>query len=179
MRPKLVAGLFALLLAVGAAGCTGAAEDDSSVGDSQDAITAEGTSRANVVRSYYAATRTADPAAALAGIVDDRAILSAPSVKLLKGVSQVEGKDAFVKAVAGGSFLIGGAMVREVIPQGDLVVARIDLPLPNGDVLTQVEFFQIRNGKIARLDSYYDSVRFIAALPAIALDRLKHALGMT
>ncbi len=178
MRSPLVASIFVVLLALGATGCTAVTGDESAAGDSVDAISVEGESRAKVVRSYYAATRTSDPAATLAAIVDDHAILSAPSVKMLKGVPQVEGKDAFVSAVAGGSFLIGGAMIREVIPQGDLVVARIDLPLPNGDVLTQVEFFKIRNGKIARLDSYYDSMRFLAALPAIALDRLKHALGM-
>jgi hypothetical protein len=171
---RTVAGVI-LGVALALGGCASA--DESTDGASSQDLT-QGEDGARVVRAYYAAAKSNDPAAALAPIVDDGAVLSAPSVKLLKGVPEVRGKDAFIKAVAGGSFLIGGAMIRDVIPQGDLVVSRIDLPLPNGDVLTQVEFFKIKNGKIARLDSYYDALRFTAALPAIALDRLKHALGL-
>lgn len=50
--------------------------------------------------------------------------------------------------------------------------------MPNDDTITQVEYFTLEDGKIKRLDSYYDSLRFAAALPAIAWDRLKAALGV-
>ncbi len=138
-----------------------------------------GTSAERVVRAYYAAARSERPAAGLAPIVADGAVLSAPSVRILKGTPQVEGKDAFIKAVDGGAFLIGKASIREIVVQGpNLAIARIELPLPNRDTLTQVEYFTLENGKIKRLDSYYDSLRFTAALPAIAWDRLRHALGI-
>jgi hypothetical protein len=56
-------------------------------------------------------------------------------------------------------------------------VSRIQLPLPNGDVLTQVEFFVVTDGKIASLHSYYDSARFARALPSIAVARIRASLG--
>lgn len=71
------------------------------------------------------------------------------------------------------------AQVRDVVARdANLVVSRIDLPLPNGDTITQAEFFELRDGKITRLDSYYDTARFIAALPAVLLEKLKNAFGM-
>lgn len=77
-----------------------------------------------MVRAYYAATRTEHPADALAPLVADDAVLAAPSLKMLKGVPQVEGKDAFVEAVDGGSFLIGKATVRDVFVRNPNLVIR-------------------------------------------------------
>jgi hypothetical protein len=170
--------LAALCLSLGVASGLGCAApgDEDATSQSEDAISAEARNE-QVVRAYYAATKSSNPAAQLAPIVADNAILSAPSIKLLKGKSQVEGKKKFIVAVAGGAFLISQATIRDVLSRDGLVVARIELPLPNGDLLTQVEYFTIENGKIARLDSYYDALRFRAALPAIALERLGNALG--
>ena len=162
-------------LSAAAMGC--AAPEEELTGDSAQNATAA-PSAEKTVRAYYAATKASKPAEALAPIVDDDAILSAPSIQILKGVGQVEGKKAFIDAVDGGSFLISKADIRDVLVKGDLVVVRIDLPLPNHDFITQIEFFTLKNGKIARLDSYYDGIRFTKALPAIALERLKSAFGM-
>jgi hypothetical protein len=167
---------FRLIIAAVIAGCSASEGDDAASAGTQNLTGASDTSAADVARAYYAATQTADPTAHLEPIVADDAVLAAPSVMLLTGKPEIQGKAAFIKGVAGNAAILGKASVREVIPRGDdLVVTRINLPLPNGDTITQVEFFTLENGKIKRLDSYYDSLRFSAAIPAILLDRLKEA----
>lgn len=155
-------------------GCVAPGPDDDVAEASQEVQAAA--RGEELVRSYYAAARAEDPAAALRPIFADDVVISAPSIRILKGVSELRGKEPCVKAVAGGAFLIGRSPIREIVSKGNLVIARIDMPLPNGDVLTQVEYFVIRGDKIARMDSYYDAMRFAAALPAVAFDRLRNAL---
>lgn len=137
---------------------------------------------ANVVRTYYQAAHQEDEAerrATLGAIVDDHAVLSAPSIKMVKFVDHLEGKKDFVDSVASASFILKNAKPREIIPHGNLVVARIDLPLPDGgNDITQIEYFEIKNGKIARLDSYYDSLRFAIALPSIGITAIKNYIQM-
>ncbi len=151
-----------------------------------------------VVRSYYAASRAPNVADALADITADDVVLEAPSVLILNpfaGTDKVTGKAAFVKAISGGAFLLKSAVIAPprtlndphagvalsvMTPAGvspTLVVSRIQLPLPNGDLLTQVEFFEVDGGKIRHLQSYYDGTRFIKALPSIAVERLKEAFS--
>lgn len=168
----------AFLLASALAGCASPGEEDATEG-AQNLTSAATPAAVETVRAYYAATTKADPAAALDAIVADDAILAAPSVKILKGVDQLTGKKTFIGAVAGNAFILKNAKVRDVVARdANLVVARIDLPLPNGDTITQVEFFELEDGKISRLDSYYDTTRFIASLPAVLLEKVKMALGL-
>ncbi len=178
MNRRLVSGLLALVLASGTLSVEACAPpEDQAVDESTQDLS--GSENAAVVRKYYAAMRAGDPAGALAPIVDEGAILSAPSIKMLKGVAQLEGKANFIEGAAGGAFLLKNATVREIIGlkevegRRNLVVARIDLPLPKHGVLTQVEFFEMKNGKIVRLDSYYDAIKFAAALPAIGVEKVK------
>jgi len=187
-----------LVMTMLAAGCaTPGAADDSSQSD--DAITAaDPAGPEGVVRRYYGAATAADPAAALEPITAENVVLEAPSVYLLNplgGTDKVRGKAAFVKAVAGASFLLSSAKIAPPGSKNDaqsevalavvsapgaahpLVMSRILLPLPNGDLLTQVEMFEVANGQIVHLQSYYDSARFARALPAVALAKLKQAFG--
>jgi ketosteroid isomerase-like protein len=166
--------LLALAVSTMGAGCT-QPDDGSSSASADQAI--EATSPAvSTVRAYYASSRAADSTAALALLLDDTVVVEAPSILLITGKGEV-GKAEFLKLAAGVKEYLAAATVREVIPHGnDLVVARIDLPLPNGDVLTQVEFFAVKNGKITHFQSYYDGIRFAKALPAVALDKIKRAL---
>jgi hypothetical protein len=171
----LVAGATLSLLA-----CGQGEGDDSATGGGQalSSSDAPAAGAEQIVRAYYGATQTTDPTGHLTPIVADDAVLAAPSVKLLFGVPELQGKAAFVKAVAGNARILGKATLRDVVVKdGGLAVSRIDLPLPNGDTITQVEFFTLESGKIKRLDSYYDSLRFSAAIPAILLDQLKAAMG--
>ena len=110
---------------------------------------------------------------------------------MLGGTDTIRGKARFVKAVAGGAFLLKDAKIQAegtdvaagsdvalstLTPSGAqraVVVSRIRLPLPNGDEITQVEFFEVANGKIEKLQSYYDSLRFARALPQIALKKIE------
>lgn len=196
MKLSLKASVVAISLALAAV--TGCASPDAEDADATDqAVSVEG-APATVVRKYYAASRAADVAAALDGIVADDVVLEAPSVRILNpfgGTDEVRGKQAFAKAIAGGAFLLKNAIVAPVGAAANpespvalsvmtpasaakaLVVSRIQLPLPNGDLLTQVEFFEVVNGKIVHIQSYYDATRFLAALPAIAVAKLKEAFA--
>lgn len=195
MKLASLLAVAALALPISSVGCS-QGEAASSDNASED-VNAQ-TSPASIVRAYYAASRSPDVAAALEGITDERIILEAPSVLILNPLGrtdEVHGKAAFKKAIAGGAFLLKNARVAPagrdndpesgialsvMTPAGapkQLVVSRIQLPLPNGDLLTQVEFFEIENGKIVHIQSYYDATRFIAALPEIAVAKLKEAFA--
>lgn len=187
---------FVIAIFVAGCGTAGAADDGTAQGS--DAVTSIAADSAEgIVRQYYGAASAADPAAQLEPITAENVVLEAPSVYLLNplgGTDKIRGKKAFVKAVAGGAFLLSSARIAPpgsandadsgvamavMSPPGaerTLVVSRILLPLPNGDLLTQVEFFEVQNGKIVHLQSYYDSARFARALPAVALAKLKQAL---
>ena len=169
----------ALAISVIGAGCNPADEGaESGSADQALAMSSEAALSAKTVRAYYASAYAADQIGALAPLFDDRVVVEAPSILILKGKNEI-GKKEFLGLAAGVKEYLAGARVREVISHGDnLVVARIDLPLPNGDLLTQVEFFEVHGGKITHLQSYYDGLRFTKALPAIAIDKLKRALGV-
>lgn len=191
-RALFAAALLSPLLA-----CAAPDADD---GASQSAAvsTIDPRSPEAVVRRYYAAAKAPRPADELAAITADDAVLEAPSVFILDplgGTDKIRGKDAFIKAIDGAAFLLkdariapsgrandpeSGVALSVMTPPGAsraLVVSRIELPLPNGDLLTQVEFFEISGGKIVHLQSYYDGARFAFALPAIAKEKLKSAFG--
>lgn len=173
MSRLLVPGLLIAALSLGA-GALGCAPQEDGVEQNSNALSSE--DKVEIVRAYYNATKTADPAKALDPIIADDAVLAAPSVQMLQRVPELRGKKAFIDGVAGGSFLLKKAFIQELIADDRLVISRIQLPLPNGDLLTQVEFFEIRNGKIARLDSYYDSIRFAKALVSIGIAGVKDKL---
>lgn len=183
---ELALVVFGASLAVGGASLPGCAPQEEDVAASSDHAVIGESDNEKVVRAYYAATRNsatapskADAAAiALAPIIADNAVLSAPSVQILKRVPEVRGKGDFIDSVAGAADLLGKAKVREILSRDDLVVARIDLPLPpKGEPLTQIEYFVVKNGKIERLDSYYDAVPFTKALPFIAIEKVKAKFG--
>lgn len=187
MTSWLVRSFVAVGLACSLVGCAPSQGDDT--GEATGAVSSSSSNSSKseeaIVRAYYAATRAEHPTDDLAPIVADGVVLSAPSVYLLKFLKefkfdyQIEGKNEFIKAVAGNSWLLGKATIREIAVQGpDLAIARIDLPLPDGDTLTQVEYFTLENGKIKRLDSYYDAIRFAVAIPSIGWEGLKHRLGL-
>ena len=170
---------LALAISVIGAGCNPAGDAEEG-GSADQALEASGEAAlsARTVRAYYASARAADQLAALAPLLDDRVVVEAPSILILKGKNEI-GKKEFLGLAVGVKEYLAAARVREVINQGNnLVVARIDLPLPNGDLLTQVEFFEVHGGKITHFQSYYDGLRFTKALPAIAIDKLKRALGV-
>lgn len=178
MRLQIHAILFATAMAFSTAGCAEPSEDDDSA-QSEDAVSAAQPSVGEkTVRAYYAAYRSPDVKGSLEAVFDERAIVEAPSIRILQGKSQV-GKGDFIESAVGVREILAGARLREVARHGDnLFIARIDLPLPNGDVLTQIEYFEVSNGRITKMQSYYDSLRFLKALPAVALDRVKQALGL-
>lgn len=193
MKPAAVLAFCVLLAA--SAGCASADTSDTASASAQD-LTQE--SALGVVHEYYGAFRGADVEGTLDAIMGDAVVLEAPSVAILNplgGTDEVRGKAAVVKALVGAAFLLKNASIADASRANDptapvamsvmtpagaskaLVVSRIRLPLPDGDVITQVEFFEVENGKINHIQSYYDATRFIAALPAIAVAKLKDAFS--
>jgi hypothetical protein len=193
-----ILGRAGVVLALVLAACAPSEGVDDGVEQGTDAVTAVAPdSPEGIVRRYYAAAGAPDTAARIAEIAADDVVLEAPSVYLLNplgGTDKIRGKQAFVKAIAGAAFLLSSAKIAPLGHRNDpqsgvamsvlsapgaprqLVVSRILLPLPNGDLLTQVEFFEIEGGKIQKLQSYYDSARFARALPAVAFEKLKQSL---
>jgi limonene-1,2-epoxide hydrolase len=178
MRLRMTTLALATTMMLTTAACAPGPDEDDAV-QAEDAVTsAQPSIGEKTVRAYYAAYRSPDVRGALDTVFHERAVVEAPSILILQGKSQI-GKAAFIDSAVGVRDILANARLREVARHGDaLFIARIDLPLPNGDVLTQIEYFEIVDGRIIKMQSYYDSLRFLKALPAVALDRVKQALGI-
>ena len=178
MRSRMATLALAASMMFTTAACAPPDADDDAA-QSEDAVSAAQPSPGEkTVRAYYAAYRSPDVRGGLDAVFHERAVVEAPSILILQGKSQI-GKRAFIDSAVGVKDILANARLREVARHSDaLFIARIDLPLPNGDVLTQIEYFEIADGRIIKMQSYYDSLRFLKALPAVALDRVKQALGI-
>jgi ketosteroid isomerase-like protein len=79
-------------------------------------------------------------------------------------IRRITGKDAYLEATKGFYSIIKGLETKGIVVEGERACAltRYDLQLPGGPVFEShiAEVFEVRDGKIKLLDSYFDSAPF-------------------